>query len=357
MPRLCVAALVAALALSCGLPGVRAEEAVDRAVIAPPTPNKKNEPVAAKLSAARAAEFLDSVGVHWTRERKCGTCHTNVPYVMARPALIEKGKTAPGYEEVRKFFEDRVANWDSGRTGTAPRWDAEVVTIAVALAFSDAYTTGKLHPLTRQALDRMWTVQQKSGGWNWLKCDWPPMEHDDYYGAAFAAVGVAHAPDGYARTEKAQEGLARLRDYFRKTPAPDLHHRTMLLWAAAKLDGLMTPAEKAATIKDLLALQRADGGWSLPSLGEYKRRDGKPNDRNAPSDGYATGLVVYVLRQAGQPIGDPVIQRGVAWLKGNQRTSGRWFTFSLNNDKAHYITNAGTGLAVLALHACDALRE
>ena len=68
----------------------------------------------------------------------------------------------------------------------------------------------------------------------------------------------------------------------------------------------------------------------------------------------ATGLVVYVMRRAGVPARDEAIGRGVAWLKANQRESGRWFTRSLNTDKHHFITHAGTGFAVLALKACDA---
>ena len=74
--------------------------------------------------------------------------------------------------------------------------------------------------------------------------------------------------------------------------------------------------------------------------------------QESPSDGYATGLLLYVLRQTGMPATDEPIRRGVAWLKSNQRESGRWFTRSLNNDKAHYVTNAGTAFAVLALEAC-----
>jgi squalene-hopene/tetraprenyl-beta-curcumene cyclase len=50
--------------------------------------------------------------------------------------------------------------------------------------------------------------------------------------------------------------------------------------------------------------------------------------------------------------------KGVKWLLANQRESGRWFTRSLSNDKAHYITNAGSAFAVLALAACEVpLRE
>ena len=93
------------------------------------------------------------------------------------------------------------------------------------------------------------------------------------------------------------------------------------------------------------------------ALVRWRRQDGTPQDRDAPSDGYATGLVLYVLRLAGVAATEKPIRRGVAWLKANQRESGRWFTFSLNNDRAHYITNAGTAYAVLALQACDALKD
>jgi squalene-hopene/tetraprenyl-beta-curcumene cyclase len=310
------------------------------------TAPSSDEPKAEKLSLLKAGEYLDAVAVRWTRERKCGSCHTNYAYIMARPALKE---TAPALTEVRSFFEDRAAHWDTAK----PRWDTEVVATGVALAINDAQTTGKLHPLTRAALDRMWTVQQPNGAWNWLKCSWPPLENDDYYGATYAAVGVGIAPDGYAETDAAQKGLAKLRKYFQATPPPDLHHKTMLLWASLKLDGLMTADERQATIKELLALQHEDGGWCLPSLGHWKRRDGTPNDKNAPSDGYGTGFVVYVLRQAGLPADDAKIQKGVAWLRTNQRASGRWYTRSLNDDQAHYITDAGTAFAVLALASVE----
>ena len=51
-----------------------------------------------------------------------------------------------------------------------------------------------------------------------------------------------------------------------------------------------------------------------------------------------TGLAVLVLREAGVPANDPRLQKGIQWLLANQRESGRWWTRSLNTDKAHYIT-------------------
>jgi squalene-hopene/tetraprenyl-beta-curcumene cyclase len=308
------------------------------------------EPLAPAVSMARAAAYLDETSVTWTRQHRCGTCHTNYPYLAARPALKEFA--SPAMAEVRRFFEERVSHWDDEDEAAKPRWDAEVVSTAAALAINDATTTGRLHTLTRQALDRSWTLQKPGGGFDWLKCGWPPYEHDDYYGAIVAALGAGHAPEGYAGSPAARAGLERLRRYFAQNPPPDLHHAMMLLWASTRLDGLMTAERRSSTIARLREIQRPDGGWNLPSLGHWERRDGTPNDPQAPSDGYATGLAVLVLRQSGEPASDPAIRRGIAWLSSHQRASGRWFTRSVNNDKYHYITNAGTAFAVLALRAC-----
>jgi squalene-hopene/tetraprenyl-beta-curcumene cyclase len=329
---------------------------------AKPAASRADEPLAKALSLARSAEFLDAVTLAWLGKTKCAACHTGYPYLMARASL--GGPETPAARQVRKFFEDRVVEWDRGGKGAGYLKGAgklkysegisEVVAIAATLALHDAQSTGKLQARTRQALDRMWELQREDGSWDWNKTGLVPLEHDDYYGAVYAAVGVGHAPEGYAQLKGAKEGVSRLRRYLRKNPPPDLHHKAWLLWASVKLDGLLDPAQRAKAIKDLLALQRDDGGWSLPSLGDWKRRDGTPNDKRAPSDGYATGLILYVLRQAGvAPTAEP-IRRGVTWLKTNQRASGRWFTRSLNRDTGHYMTNAGTAFAVMALQACDA---
>jgi squalene-hopene/tetraprenyl-beta-curcumene cyclase len=125
-----------------------------------------------------------------------------------------------------------------------------------------------------------------------------------------------------------------------------------LLWASTGLDGLMDAAERERVIVDLVAKQRPDGGWSLTSLGRWERRDGTANREDDPSDGYGTGYILYVLRQAGMPSDSEPIRRGNAWLKAHQRASGRWFTRSPSLDHAHYLTHAGTGFALMALSAC-----
>jgi squalene-hopene/tetraprenyl-beta-curcumene cyclase len=343
-------ALFVALTFAVGRAAIAAEP-VTRENLVPPTANDKNEAIAAQFSLAKAADFLDSAALDWQQSRNCMTCHTNYAFLLSRPAI---SADAPAHREVRKYAEELVTDrWVKDK----PRWDTEVVATATVLAFNDAATTGKLHPTTRSALDKMWTVQREDGGWTWIKCDWPPMESDDDYGVAFAAVGVGVAPEDYAETPAAKAGMEKLKAYLKANPPPTLHHRAMLLWAATypANANLITDEERKATIADLRALQHEDGGWSLPSLGDWKRADGTPQD-TATSDGYGTGFVTYILRRAGAPADDPQLTRSVAWLKSHQRESGRWFSRSLHKDSKHFITHAGTAFAVMALAECGAAK-
>ena len=243
----------------------------------------------------------------------------------------------------------------AANASTCPRNKASLPATAAALAFNDASTTGQLHPLTRAALDRMWTVQRDDGGWTWLKCDWPPMESDDHYGVTLAAIAAGVAPGDYAQSTAAQQGIENIRNYLQNNPPPTLHHQAMLLWASSYLDGLISESEKQACQQQLLGLQRPDGGWALTTLGDWKRSDGQPQDLET-SDGYGTGFVIYALRRAGMSAEALPIRRGIDWLKSHQRESGRWFTRSLNKDNKHFISHAGTAMAVMALAACGELR-
>lgn len=327
----------------------------DPLLLPKPGANSADEPLATSFSIPQAGEFLDRAAMSWMKEHACASCHTSYPYLMARPML---GDTkAPALVWTRNFLESRVAGWDRGGKGAGlpvedDEADTEVVATAATLAFDDARANNKLHPRTREALDRMWTIQRPDGSWNWNKHQEAPLELDEYFGVVYAALGVGYAPDGYAQSEPAKDGVARLKRYLKQDP-PNLHHKVWLLWASLKLDGLMTPAERTATMQQLLAQQRDDGGWNLPSLGNWIRHDGQPNDKQSPSDGYATGLAIYVLRQSGMSAKQEPLRRGVTWLKTHQRVSGRWFTPSLNADRAHYITNAGSAFAVMAIKACE----
>jgi squalene-hopene/tetraprenyl-beta-curcumene cyclase len=313
-----------------------------------------DEPVREDFSAQQAARYLDNASLNWQKSRKCAACHTNMPYLMARPAL---GSALKDSGEVRRFFEEYyLQRWEQGKQ--APTGAYLPVVVGAALAFHDAQTSGELSDTTRNTLDMMWATQGDNGAWKWIKCGWAPMEIDDHYGVTLAALAVGIAPGNYAKTQAAKAGMDKAREYLANNPAPSLHHRLMIAWASLRVDGLMEESERTEILADVLSRQLPDGGWATPAFlsdwKDFQRKDGKPQDPNT-SDAYGTGLAIVVARELGTPATDERLQKGIAWLKHNQRESGKWFTRSPSKDSRHYFTNIGSAFAVLALQSCSQL--
>lgn len=372
-----IAVVACSLFVAIAVPAAaRSEEGPTASNVPGPAPLSPDEPKIGAFSPVRAAEALDISALDWQKTRKCAACHTLPPYMMARPLL---SAVVPEPPEVRPFFETIVERRLEGEP-SLPKdaVSAVVIQVAAALAFHDRAASGKLHPRTREELDRMWTLQREDGSWEWPFRDTPPVKSDEHFGVTLAALGVGVAPENYAASSAAQKGLAKIREFLEAHPPCTLHQKAMLLWASRHVDDLLAPQEIDRTVAELASVQRPDGGWSLANLvdnsGDGSRQTdasqkmrtekgyaevflvyaGRENayKSSLASDGYATGFVVYILRQAGAPANDPRIRRGVAWLKENQRESGRWFTPSQGWHTKHYIANAGTAYAVLALHAC-----
>jgi squalene-hopene/tetraprenyl-beta-curcumene cyclase len=171
-----------------------------------------------------------------------------------------------------------------------------------------------------------------------------------------AAIAVGTAP-GYYTPGADQETDARvklLRGYLKdRLRKENLHNQAWGLWAATQVKGVLTNAGRKKVIDQLLARQREDGGWSLPSLGKWVRNDRTAQETS--SDGYATALVLHVLQTAGVPKGDGKIANGLAWLKRHQAATGAWRSVSLvkkRDPASHtgkFMSDAATAFAVLAL--------
>ena len=313
-----------------------------------------DEPMAAIFSARMAANYLDRSALNWQKTKNCATCHTNLFYMIARPAL---STVQPDSGEVRSFYEAyRKVRWQQNKPKEVDGfW---TIVVGTGLAMNDSQTTGKLSDVGREVLDMMWTVQREDGGWNWPDCDYAPMEIDDHYGVTVAALATGIAPDGYAKTPQALAGLEKVRDYFKNNPPKSLHHRAMLAWCSVRIDGIATDEERKRTLDELLSLQLEDGGWSTSGfLTDWKglaREDGEPLDTKT-SDGYGTGFAIVIARELGLPADDERLKRAVDWIHSNQRQSGKWFTKSPVNDAGNLISNVGSAYVVLALQACGEL--
>jgi len=311
-----------------------------------------DEPFADTFSPEKAARYLDTASLHWQKSRNCAACHVNMGYMYARPALSSFLEDSG---EVRSLFEEYVTKRWKEQT---PRDKQEIVVVASGLTFNDLQTTGRLHPVTRQALGVMWDFQRDDGGWTWRNDGYPPIEYDEHYGVTLAALITGIAPDRYVETEEARRGLDGIRRFLRNNPPLSLHHRAMIAWASCYVEDLMNEQGRVKTLKELLGLQRPDGGWSTPGLladwKGLKRKDGKPHDTKT-SDAYATGFTIIVARELGLASKDQRLTHGIEWLLSNQRVSGKWFCRSPATDSRHYFSNFGSAFAILALQSCDKL--
>lgn len=346
-----VRVLVFALVLALRLPGRLQVACAEEPQAVQFVPAKPDEPLAPAFSLKLAAQSLDSTARQWQLENKfrgdsCCQCHANFMYLIARPALAE---ILPPPSDVRDLFEHLVGDrWEK----QGLRYPSEAMVVSVPLAFHDRQTTGKLHPLTRKGLERMITHQRPDGGWNGIGGSERTFIRE-LEETIFAGLGIIAAPDDFAKTEAAAKSLDGIRLYLKRHTPAYPYEKAMLVWASARIGGVWDAAAQRQAAEELLSLQRVDGGWTLDALLEDEPtwERGKFADKK-PSDGYGTGFVIFIARQAGIPADDARLQKGISWLKSHQRASGRWFTPTASRRTMNLPSNSGTAYAVLALQAC-----
>lgn len=317
-----------------------------------------DEPRVPVASIAKASHFLETVSLKWTRQNKCGTCHTNLAHVMAEPYLVERDKATE--KEIRDSLFDFLATYNPDTTAVPPDkqrannnilWNRLI--IAGTFAMSDGEAGVPQDPRTLARFDQIWAMQSPDGSFNYPRKALPFLEDDKHYVMAMLSIAASYLPPQHLNTPAAAAGFKKLNHYLATNPARDHHGELVLMRASLKAPEIMSSAQRRELIDRTLKLQREDGGWSIASLGNWPKEDGGTNDKNGASDGYGTGFVLYTLCKSGVPKTSRPIQHGLAWLKTNQRESGRWFTHSLwSDDMHHYVSTIGTAYAVMALKEC-----
>lgn len=348
-----------------------------------------------------AASYLDERMDAWFANAKklqtgqgetaCVSCHTAVPYALSRPVLRRAMHVRSATPQEVRLLEEvtrRVETYDThqllydhNEAKETESRGTEAVLNALILASADAEQNRRAaSEPTRKALRRLWETQRSDGAWDWLDFGLEPFESVDaaYHGATLAALAVGAVPAySTSQASDAKVGTEKLRGYLKeKYASQSLFNRTWMLLASTRLKGLLTRAQREALITEIQGRQQDDGGWSLETLGTWRWSKSAepfraPGTRDAAllakSDGYATGLMGYALRESGLPADHPAVRKGLQWLRANQqevdvgqRTRPAWRAHSLNFDREHggekgepwrrmFMSDSATAFAVLAL--------
>jgi pimeloyl-ACP methyl ester carboxylesterase len=117
-------------------------------------------------------------------------------------------------------------------------------------------------------------------------------------------MGERDAPESH------RAALSKAKAWLDAAKRSDLHQDKVMKVLLGVRAGKSSKAMRA-TIDELLALQRADGGWSQTV----------PEPR---SDAFATGQTLYALSLAGFTAARPDIKRGIDFLVATQKPDGSW---------------------------------
>jgi squalene-hopene/tetraprenyl-beta-curcumene cyclase len=326
-----------------------------------------------------AAQYLDGrqkLWVAWPRALEsgvpCVSCHTSLPYLLARPALRgalgESGRTPYETELLDGVLTklDKTSGPDLFPKLTkgplaGQIYGTNIVLAAALLAMDDARSSRGMQPATERAFQRMWAGQERTGpaagAWLWTSVDLDPWETADspFYGAALAALAAGSAPGAYQAKPEIRENMARLKSYLERAQSSQpLHNRLALMWAAEKLPAVLAARDRQAILREVRRKQAPDGGWSLESLGSFKPHASAPISQG--SNAYATAWTAFVMERAGIDRADRTLERALAWLKSHQDAQlGFWEASSMNKPyeagsmQIQFMRDAATGYAAAAL--------
>src|SRR5512136_2345523 len=137
----------------------------------------------------------------------CISCHTVVPYLLARPALRKAMRiTEPTPQEARLLdnVKRRAETWLNGGSMSDAKHGGqngtEEVLNALILARHDAdEVKPQASEITRKAFRQLWETQRSDGAWDWMDFAQEPDESAGarFFGAALAAVAVGTVPALY----------------------------------------------------------------------------------------------------------------------------------------------------------------
>jgi hypothetical protein len=270
----------------------------------------------------RAIGYLQTESAAWLKTRKCAACH-HVPLPLW--ALSEAGRQ--GYAIDKKYLADTTESllgskdkllasriFPSPNDPPDPRPQGRGLNmglpfLAVAARSMRALSEGQKQSLKLIA-EEIVKKQKADGSWEFFATlRRPPINESQTTDAAWIIMALK-GETGPDATEAQRKALSKALAWLDTAKRSDLHQDKVMKVLLGARFGKPRKALQT-TIDELLALQRADGGWSQ-TVPEPK------------SDAFATGQTLYVLSLAGFTAERPEIKRGIDFLVATQKADGSW---------------------------------
>lgn len=307
---------ISIVAVSLGLslaPLIHAEEPAEKTPVNPERIHK---------TVKRAVAYLQTESDSWLKTRKCAACH-HVPLPLWALSEAER----QGYPIDKQFVTDTVEsllgseeNLKSSRifpdpdSPPDPRPQGRGLNMGLPFLAVAAHSLPNLTDNQKQTLklvtEEIVKKQQPDGSWEFFSgLRRPPINETQLTDAAWIIMALREATNPDA-PESVRASLAKA-DTWREGAKPAGIHQEQVFKLWLGIHAGKTREELQTTIDDLLALQRADGGWSqtIPE---------------PVSDAYATGQTLYVLSLAGHTADHPQLNRAIDFLVATQTEDGSW---------------------------------
>lgn len=325
-------------------------------------------------SVKAAARYLNDGAVSWVREKSCVNCHTTGPYLSERPALIPQ-LGAANAEIVADFVgfvpKEIKAVAETATKSGHKHYPSAFTSVwrSLGLAEWDKHVTGHTSEPTDRSLRDMFERQSASGAFVSHGEVEIPHITTDFELSLQAARAMVAAPGWLAglTDESLRARVEKLKAWLKQPVLKNDFDRVLRLQLAAHLPELVPQTERETALKLLSSKQHAYGGWSTRDFSalhdwHFEISDAVarlitslPDAAQPESDAYMTAMGIILMRESGVPASDERIQRAAAWLKKEQRISGRWWMHSLYRGNYHYITYIATCQALKALALCGEL--
>lgn len=270
----------------------------------------------------RAIGYMQTESAAWLNTRGCAACH-HVPLVLWSLSEAER----QGYAIDKKFVSDTAESllgskdkllaskiFPNPADPPDPRPQGRGLNMGLPFLAVAARSLPSLEEGQKQSLkliaEEIVKKQQPDSSWEFFATlRRPPINESQTTDAAWIIMALA-GETGPDAPEAHRAALAKAIAWLDAAKPSDLHQDKVMKVLMGARSG--KPRETIqTTIDELLALQRADGGWSQ-TVPEPK------------SDAFATGQTLYVLSLAGYTAERPEIKRAIDFLVATQSPDGSW---------------------------------